>query len=84
MVESFGHRKIYLGFDFIIVRVTWDVNQWLWGFGDMEGALGMTKLSANLGMQVLKIGILGNNLFALNLVKINTLMDTVGRVVQLS
>lgn len=50
----------------------------------MEGALGMTIFSANLGMQVLKIGIVGNNLFALNLVKKDTLTDTVGRVVQLS
>ena len=44
----------------------------------------MTKFSAKLGMQVLKIGILGNNLFTLNLLKIDTLMDTVGRVVRLS
>lgn len=44
----------------------------------------MTKLSATLGMQVLKIGILGNNLFTLNLVKIDTLMDMDGRVIQLS
>lgn len=55
-------------------RFTWDVNKQSYGVWDMgEGTLGMTKLSAILGMQGLKL-----KLFILHLT------DAIHRVVQLS
>lgn len=81
--KSSGRRKVCLIFGFI--KISWDVHEELWGFLDMgEGSLGMTRLSACLVYEVLKLAHFENRFFFPKSVKVAFWTNTICWVVQVS